>query len=120
MSNSIIGKPMKTLCTAAKKISRLWSCQRGAAAPLVGVCALMLVAAVGVAIDVGRGQVALSKLQAALDAAGLAAGAMVGQNLSEDLLQPEAEKYLNANFGGDHIHATITVSIWTSRTTTRR
>ena len=108
MSNSIIGEPMKVICTAAKKISRLWSCERGAAAPLVGVCALMLVAAVGVAIDVGRGQVALSKLQAALDAAGLAAGAMVGQNLSEDLLQPEAEKYLNANFGGDHIHATIT------------
>ena len=33
---------------------------------------------------------------------------MVGQNLSEDLLKPEAEKYLNANFQGSTIDATIT------------
>jgi Flp pilus assembly protein TadG len=86
---------------------RLWACERGAAAPVVGLCAIVLVGAVGVAIDIGRGQVAQSKLQASLDAAGLAAGAMVSQNLSEDLLKPEAEKYLNANFGGETIEATI-------------
>lgn len=91
-----------------KHLKRLWACERGASAPLVGACAIVLVGAVGVALDVGRGQVAQSKLQASLDAAGLAAGAMVGQNLSETLLKPEAEKYLNANFNGKTVEATIT------------
>src|SRR5690349_1414243 len=86
----------------------LWSCERGAAAPLVGICAIMLMAAVGVAIDVGRGQVAQSKLQAALDAAGLAAGAVVSQNLDESDLEPEAEKYLAENFAGHTVEASIT------------
>jgi Flp pilus assembly protein TadG len=93
---------------AGKHMKRnLWKCQRGAVAPLVGVCVIMLVGAVGVAVDIGRGQVAQSKLQAALDSAGLAAGAIVGQNLTEENLKPEAEKYLNANFGGSTIDASI-------------
>ena len=93
---------------AGKHMKRnLWKCQRGAVAPLVGVCVIMLVGAVGVAVDLGRGQVAQSKLQAALDSAGLAAGAIVGQNLTEEKLKPEAEKYLNANFGGSTIDASI-------------
>jgi Flp pilus assembly protein TadG len=93
---------------AGKHMKRnLWKCQRGAVAPLVGVCVIMLVGAVGVAVDIGRGQVAQSKLQAALDSAGLAAGAIVGQNLTEENLKPEAEKYLNANFGGNTIVASI-------------
>jgi hypothetical protein len=60
-----------------------------------------------VAVDLGRAQVAQSKLQAALDSAGLAAGAVVGQNLTVETLKPEAEKYLNANFGGRTIDASI-------------
>ena len=93
------------LCRRAK---RLWRSERGAVAPLVGVCAIMLVGAVGVAIDVGRGQVAQSKLQAALDSAGLAAGAVVGQNVTEEKLKPEARKYLDANFVGVTVDADIT------------
>jgi Flp pilus assembly protein TadG len=91
-----------------KHAKRLLACDRGAVAPMVGIAAIMLIGAVGVAVDVGRGQVAQSKLQASLDAAGLAAGALVGQNLSEDLLKPEAEKYLNVNFNGETIDAAIT------------
>src|SRR5881396_611268 len=90
-----------------KKARRLWRSERGAAAPLVGFCIIMLVGAVGVAVDVGREQVTQSKLQSALDAAGLAAGAVVGQNLTEELLTPEAQKYLNANFLGKTVDATI-------------
>jgi Flp pilus assembly protein TadG len=90
-----------------RKLSGLWSCDRGSVAPLVGVAMITLVGAVGVAVDVGRGQVAQSKLQASLDSAGLAAGAMVGQTLDSDDLKPEAEKYLEANFNGDTIEATI-------------
>lgn len=86
---------------------RLRACDRGAVAPIVGVCAIMLIGAVAVAVDVGRAQVAQSKLQAALDSAGLAAGSIVGQNLSADLLKPEAQKYLDANFNGKTIDATI-------------
>lgn len=97
---------------SVRRISRtlrgLWSCERGSVAPLVGVAMITLVGAVGVAVDVGRGQVAQSKLQASLDAAGLAAGAMVGQSLDSDDLKPEAAKYLNANFNGGTIEATIT------------
>jgi Flp pilus assembly protein TadG len=81
-------------------IKKLWSSDSGAVAPLVGVCAIMLVGAVAVAVDVGRGQVAQSKLQAALDSAGLAAGAVVSQSVDEDALKAEARKYLDANFAG--------------------
>ena len=54
-----------------------------------------------------------------MNSAGLAAGAMVSQNLSEDLLKPKAEKYLTANFHGATIDATITDSIWIFRMTKR-
>jgi len=91
-----------------RQFRSLWSCERGSVAPLVGVAMITLVGAVGVAVDVGRGQVAQSKLQASLDSAGLAAGAMVGQTLDSADLKPEAEKYLNANFNGATIEATIT------------
>jgi len=93
---------------ATCRIAGLWSCERGSVAPLVGICMIMLVGAVGLAIDIGRGQVAQSKLQSSLDAAGLAAGAIVGQTLDVDDLRPEAEKYLNANFAGETIDASIT------------
>ncbi|HEY1386538.1 MAG TPA: pilus assembly protein TadG-related protein, partial [Dongiaceae bacterium] len=85
----------------------LASSESGAVAPLVGFCIIMLVGAVGVAVDVGRAQVTQSKLQAALDSAGLAAGAVVGQNLTEEALKPEARKYLDANFLGKTVDATI-------------
>lgn len=94
--------------SAVARLARLWSCERGAVAPLIGFAMIVLVGAVGVAIDIGRGQVAQSKLQSSLDSAGLAAGAMVGQTLDSDDLKPEAEKYLRSNFAGETIDATIT------------
>lgn len=99
---------MKKLGIIRSNLKQLWSCERGAVAPLVGVCAIMLVGAVAVAVDVGRGQVAQSKLQSALDSAGLAAGAVVSQNLTEEDLTPEAEKYLEENFNGQTVDAAIT------------
>jgi Flp pilus assembly protein TadG len=99
---------MKKLCIIGKNMRKLLSCERGAVAPLVGLCAIMLVGAVAVAVDVGRGQVAQSKLQSALDAAGLAAGAVVSQNPTKEELTPIAEQYLNANFNGQTVDASIT------------
>jgi Flp pilus assembly protein TadG len=97
---------MKKL-SIAKTLRKLKSCESGAVAPLVGFCAIMLVGAVAVAVDVGRGQVAQSKLQAALDSAGLAAGAVVSQTVDETALKAEARKYLDANFAGYTVDATI-------------
>src|SRR5687767_6072107 len=97
---------MKKLCIA-KTIRKLMSCESGAVAPLVGFCAIMLVGAVAVAVDVGRGQVAQSKLQAALDSAGLAAGAVVSKTPDETTLKAEARKYLDTNFAGYTVDATI-------------
>lgn len=99
---------MKNLRNIRKNLGQLWACERGAVAPLVGICAIMLVGAVAVAVDVGRGQVAQSKLQAALDAAGLAAGAVVSQNPTIEELTPIAEEYLNINFNGQTVDAEIT------------
>lgn len=99
---------MTKLGIILQNLKNLWSCERGAVAPLVGVCAIMLVGAVAVAIDVGRGQVAQSKLQAALDSAGLAAGAIVSQQtMEEEDLKPEAWKYLEENFAGETIDAEV-------------
>jgi Flp pilus assembly protein TadG len=99
---------MTRIKNLGKHAKRLFASEEGAVAPLVGVCIIMLIGAVAVAVDIGRGQVAQSKLQASLDSAGLAAGSMVSQNLTEDLLKPEAQKYLDANFHGSTIDATIT------------
>jgi Flp pilus assembly protein TadG len=103
---------MKKLCMTGI-LKRLWSCERGAVAPIVGICAIMLVGAVAVAVDVGRGQVAQSKLQSALDSAGLAAGAVVAQNIDAEDLKPEAWKYLKENFAGETVDATIAPSDFT-------
>jgi len=69
----------------------------------MAVCSIILVGAVGTAIDIGRLQVAQSKLQTALDSAGLAAGSM----LNTTDLDTEVEKYLAANFAGANIDASL-------------
>jgi Flp pilus assembly protein TadG len=98
---------MTKLGIIRQNLKSLWSSERGAVAPLVGVSAIMMIGAVAVAVDVGRGQVAQSKLQSALDSAGLAAGAVVAQNIDEEDLWPEAWQYLQENFNGATVHATI-------------
>ena len=70
--------------------------ERGAVAPLVGIGAIMLVGATGVAIDTARLQLVQTRLSNSLDAAGLAAGATV----STTNATTEAKKYLNSNFNG--------------------
>ncbi len=89
-------------------MKRIRSCEFGAVAPLVAICVIVLVGSAGMAIDLGRDQMAQSKLQAALDSAGLAAGAVVGRTVTADILKLEARKYLDANFVGETVTATIT------------
>lgn len=61
---------------------------------IAAVSMMALVGLVGISVDVGRAQLAQSKLQSAIDAAGLAAGS----SLNSTDLDAVAEKYVNANF----------------------
>src|SRR5919109_7064 len=63
---------MKKLGIISQNLKDLWSSERGAVAPLVGVCAI------------------------------------ISQDIDEAKLRPEAWKYLQENFNGATIDATIT------------
>ncbi|MDX2028826.1 MAG: pilus assembly protein TadG-related protein [Alphaproteobacteria bacterium] len=75
----------------------------GMTLPLLALSMVVMTGATGVAIDTARMQLAQSKLQFSLDAAGLAAGSTV----NTASLNSEVGKYLNANFNG-YMGATIT------------
>lgn len=81
--------------------------QRGATLPLVGLVFLVLIAAVGLAVDYGRAQMVQSKLQASLDAAALAAATVANSEENQarklELKMREANKYMEANFPVDYM-----------------
>lgn len=94
-----------------KNISGFFRSERGSALPLVGLGIFVLLGATGSAIDLGRLQIVQSRLQQALDTAGLAAGS----EPSGTNLQPVVTKYFNANFPTGFMGTTLsTVSISTS------
>jgi Flp pilus assembly protein TadG len=80
---------------------RTW--QRGSVVVGVAFGVIAMAGSAGLAIDIGRAQLAQAKLSSALDAAGLAAGT----TLSTTDLDTEVDKYLNANFRG-YMDAVIT------------
>jgi hypothetical protein len=88
-----------------KKLWRntLWSNERGAAFPLIGLGLMMMVAATGTAIDMGRLQIVQSRMSSALDNAGLAAGAVAN---SGDI-NAQASRYFYANFPVGYMGSTI-------------
>jgi Flp pilus assembly protein TadG len=77
---------------------------QGSVFVMVAAAIMAVTGAVGVAVDAGRAQMAQNKLQNALDAAGLAAGASIN---SADL-ETVVRKYLEVNFAGGNLGATIT------------
>lgn len=80
---------------------------RGNVAMLTGLSIFALVTATGVSVDMARAQMLQAKIQAALDAAGLAAGATAN---TVDV-QTQASKYFNANFPSGYLGAaTVTVN----------
>lgn len=85
-------------------LNRLWRNEEGSVFIIGAVAALAVVGAVGIAVDAGRAQMAQTKLQNALDAAGLAAGASVN---SSDL-EAVAQKYLAVNFSDGNLGTTVT------------
>jgi hypothetical protein len=76
--------------------------KKGATLPLFALGFLMLISAVGLAVDYGRAQMVQSKLQASLDAAALAAAATANSEDNEarkmQLKMQAANKYMEANF----------------------
>ena len=90
-----------------RKLAQRWQffCRSdsGMTLPLLAVSMVAITSLVGMAIDMGRMQMAQSKLQFSLDAAGLAAGSTV----STSSLNSEVTKYLGANFNG-YLGSTLT------------
>lgn len=77
--------------------------QKGSVIVTVAFAMIAMAGATGLAVDIGRAQLAQAKLSSALDAAGLAAGS----NLNTQDTEAEVLKYLDANFGG-YMSTTLT------------
>jgi hypothetical protein len=86
-----------------RAFGRLLRDQRGALMAIVGLAIIPLFAAVGLAIDTGRGYMLKSKLSYAIDAAGLAAGrAFETDNRLEDALM-----FFEANFPTGYMNSEL-------------
>ncbi len=85
-------------------LRRFFRQESGGVMVFVGFGLLVLIAAAGSAIDLGRGQMLRSKLSEALDAAGLSAGTVVN---SEDITAIVNE-YFYANFPPGYMGSTVT------------
>lgn len=86
-----------------RSIHRFHRHQSGSTFILTAFAIFALLAAVGTAVDVGRGQLMQSKLQNAVDAAGLAAGG----NVNSETLNADVRKYINLNFSTNLMGATL-------------
>ncbi len=92
---------MKQLFYTAKRLLRS---ERASAMPLVGLGIFVIVGSAGIAVDMGRLQIAQSRMSSALDAAGLAAGS----NASTVNLNTEVTKYFNANYPNQYMGSQVT------------
>lgn len=79
------------------KLPRFGKDVSGALAPVLGVAIIPLIMAAGVAVDYGNAVSVQARLQAAVDAAALAAGREA--NMSNSDLERIAKDYFNSNFG---------------------
>ena len=90
---------------------KLFSCLRhftkeetGSILPFIGLGIMLIMAATGTAIDMGRVQIVQSRMQNALDATGLA----VGAEISTANIATETTKYFYANFPPGYEGTTVT------------
>lgn len=87
----------------------MYAHERGSVMVTVAFAILAMTGATGLAVDIGRAQLAQAKLSSALDAAGLAAGS----NMNSTDVDAEVTKYLNVNFENylgttlTHVDATV-------------
>ena len=85
---------MKRLTKTLHALKGFVRSESGSAMPLIGFSVFALLGATGISIDMGRVQMAQSRMTNALDAAGLAAGA----NANSVNINDEVTKYFYANF----------------------
>jgi Flp pilus assembly protein TadG len=88
---------MRKLGAKLAHMRRLWKDQSGNMAAVVAMAAVPLMMAGGAAVDYGNWVSVQARLQAATDAAALAAGREV--NLTDEELQRVATDYFHSNFG---------------------
>ncbi len=79
------------------KLFRFGNNESGALAPILAVSAIPIILAAGIAVDYGNAVSVQARLQAAVDAAALAAGRE--SNMSDTELERIANDYFNSNFG---------------------
>ena len=79
------------------KLFRFGNSESGALAPILAVAAIPVIMAAGIAVDYGNAISMQARLQAAVDAAALAAGRE--SNMSDSELERIANDYFNSNFG---------------------
>lgn len=79
------------------KLARFGKNESGALAPIMAVAAIPLIMAAGVAVDYGNAVSVQARLQAAVDAAALAAGREA--TLSDAEVERIAKDYFHSNFG---------------------
>jgi hypothetical protein len=82
---------------------RLFRNEQGSVMPIVALSVFALLSAVGAAVDMGRVQIVQSRLQNAVDAAGLAAASVAN---SSDI-NAETNKYFYANFPNGYMGTSI-------------
>lgn len=84
-----------------RMFNKLFHHEQGNVAMLTGLSIFALLTATGVSVDMARAQILQAKIQTALDAAGLAAGATAN---TVDV-QTQATRYFNANFPSGYLGA---------------
>ena len=97
---------MKMLCNLLNcaRLRGFLQSARGSAMPIVALGIFALMGATGVAIDMSRVQIVQSRMQNALDAAGLAAGATISTTDATTV----TNQYFYANFPANYLGTTIT------------
>lgn len=84
-------------------IHKILQSEKGGVMPLIGLSLIAITCSMGLAIDIGRGQIVEAKLYNSIDTAGLAAGAKI----SNVNVQTEVEKFVTSNFPNGYAGATV-------------
>src|SRR2546423_978429 len=86
------------------QLSQFAHSKEGSVLPLAAAAILVLIGAIGLAIDAGRLMLMHSSLQRSIDAGGLSAVAKLGTTTLDD----EVRKFTTVNFADGYVGASIT------------
>lgn len=100
------GRQAKFWCCLGQELRRFAIDSRGAAILIIGLAIVPLALAVGLVVDSARGYTAHNRLQAAVDAAALAAAKSVEGD--EDSIVNEASMFFDSNYPADYLGGGLT------------